>query len=119
MQYTIEKSQGVPVVIMRGDLWGGPELCGLQSQIKDEVIRLISEGERQFVLDLTASRRINSIGIGVLVALHVSIQNAGGELKICSVDHRPQAALETTGLGGLFDIHPSREDAITALKAPV
>ena len=80
---------------------------------------MISRGERKFILDLARTRRINSIGLGVLVAIHASIQNAGGELRICSVDERPRATFEITGLGGLFKVHETRQHAVEAFTTRV
>ena len=114
MKHTVEKLDDISVIVIQGDLWGGAETCNLQCEIKDEVMRLISRGERKFILDLEKTRRINSLGLGVLVAIHVSIQNAGGDLRICSVDERPRAALNVTGLGHLFQVYESREAAVHA-----
>ena len=119
MKHTVEKSEDISVIVIQGDLWGGSETCDLQCEVKKEVTELISRGERKFILDLAKTRRINSIGLGVLVAIHVSIQNAGGELRICSVDERPRATFKTTGLEHLFRLHESREDAVGAFATRV
>ncbi len=119
MRHTVEKSEGISVIVIQGDLWGGTETCDLQCEIREEVAELISQGEQKFILDLARIRRVNSLGIGVLVAIHVSIQNAGGELRICSVNERPRAALEITGLKNLFNIHETRAHAVEAFTARV
>jgi anti-sigma B factor antagonist len=119
MKHIVEKSEGISVIVIQGDLWGGAETCDLQCEIKDEVTEMIARGERQFILDLARTRRINSIGLGVLVAIHASIQNAGGELRFCAVDERPRATFEITGLGNLFQVHETRQDAVGAFTARV
>jgi anti-sigma B factor antagonist len=119
MRHTIEKSEDIAVIVIQGDLWGGPETCNLQCAIKDEITELITSGERKFILDLAKTRRINSIGLGVLVAIHASIQNAGAELRICSVDERPKATLQITGLERLFQVHETREHALEAFSTRV
>lgn len=119
MRYTVEKSEGIPVIVIQGDLWGGTETCDLQGKIKEELVELIHQGKRRFILDLEKTLRVNSLGIGMLVAIHVSIRNAGGELRICSVNERPRAALEITGLKNLFKIHETRASAVEAFTARV
>lgn len=119
MKHTIERTEGASIIVLQGDLWGGSETCDLQTRIKADVTRLISEGERRFVLDLNQTHRINSIGLGVLVSTHASIRNAGGDLKLCSVDPRPRATFEITGLLHLFQIYKTREEAVRAFRAPV
>lgn len=117
MKHTLETHNGVSIIVIQGDLWGGSETCELHCRITEDVRRLVDKGERAFVLDLARANRINSIGIGVLVAIHASIQNAKGALVLCSVNHRPHAALEITGLTHLFRMVGTREAAVEALSA--
>ena len=37
MKHSVEKSEGISVIVIQGDLWGGSETCDLQYEIKKEV----------------------------------------------------------------------------------
>ena len=119
MKHTIETVNGVSIIVIQGDLWGGPETCELHCRITEDVRKLVATGQRTFVLDLSRTHHVNSIGIGVLVAIHASIKNAKGDLVVCGVNQRPRAALEITGLTHLFRMVETRATGVKALAAAV
>ena len=114
MKFSIEKDSGINVIMFHGDLWGGEETYQMQFKIKDEVTALAARGERKFIMDLKKTKRVNSTGIGLLVANQSSIKNVDGELKLCEVTSRARTALVVTGVKQLFDIYETREEAIKA-----
>lgn len=114
MKFTIEKTDGIPVIALQGDLWGGEDTFRLKDEIKEAAAALIADGERRFVLDLKKTKRVNSTGIGVLVAIHSSIKGPDREVKVCEVTSRARTSLVVTGVLQLFDIHETRDEAVAA-----
>jgi anti-anti-sigma factor len=111
MNYTIHRVQDVVVVELKGDVWA--ELHHFQ--LKDEVSAILGLGSRRFLFDLTETKFMNSLGLGVIVACWASIKQAGGELRFCDVGDRVEATFEVTGLAGLFEVRPDRRTALAEL----
>jgi anti-anti-sigma factor len=113
MKFGMEREGDVVVIALKASLEGGPDTF----QIKDEVKSQLGKGERRFLLDMKDAGFVNSTGIGVVVSCLSSIKAAGGSLKVCGVSERARRAFVTTGVLQLFEVYPSREDALRAFGA--
>lgn len=108
MNYSIQKVQDVIVAELKGDVWAESH----HFQLKDEISAILNMGPRRFVFDLTETKFMNSLGLGVIVSCWASIQRADGELILCSVGPRVQSTFEVTGLDSLFEVRPDRAAAL-------
>ena len=83
-----------------------------QAAISDLVTEKLAEGEQIFVLDLSGVPYISSLGIAVLVATHVKVDRAGGQLRL--VNPRPKVAqvLEMTKVAEIFTSYASIDEAL-------
>lgn len=77
---------------------------------------LMREGCKNLIVDLSKIKRINSMGLGSLIALYTNVRNAEGELKIGGVNDFVKNVLRITKLTEVFDTYPSREDAIKSFS---
>ena len=84
------------VVHCGGDLVG--DGC---SFLQEQVCELLPES-KLIVLDLTDLERIDSMGLGTLVRLHVSCKAAGCRLQLDDVGKRIKELLSLTSLLGIF-----------------
>jgi anti-sigma B factor antagonist len=111
---TIEKlDRAVFVVAPAGELdaFTSPEL-------RTEVHQLIEAGgAERLVVDLTAVSFLDSSALGVLVGARRRLRERGGELHL--VEPRPtvRRIFEITQLDGVFELHPTRSDALAAARA--
>ena len=110
MKYKLEKSGSILILELLGSLEGGWETF----QLKDEVVKQVQEGERQFLIDLRNASFVNSTGIGVMVALQITVSTAEGEIKFCSISDRIRRSFQATGAGiwESMQIYSDREEAI-------
>lgn len=69
------------------------------------------------VLDMNAVEFIDSSGLGLLVRLLHRTRRAGGNLTLCAVPNRVDAALNATRLSTMFGAAPGRSDAVTLCLA--
>jgi serine/threonine-protein kinase RsbW len=53
--------------------------------LREELKKLIGEGIREMVLDMAAVEVIDSIGLGLIISVHNSLQKAGGNLTVINV----------------------------------
>ncbi len=68
---TSKEVDGVTVLALSGRIVLGPESSALREKVKN----LIAEGKKKIVLNMTDVTYIDSAGLGMLVAAHVSAEN--------------------------------------------
>jgi anti-sigma B factor antagonist len=84
--------------------------------LRDRVTELISSGSTHLVIDLEDVDFIDSTGLGVLVGAVRRARTEGGDLRLVCTDSRLLRVFDVTGLGEVFSIEASVEDA-TALAS--
>ena len=119
MRFTIEKKNDINVIALQGDLWGGEDTFQLIFRLREKVTELTADGDRKFIIDLKKTNRVNSAGIGLLVAVLASVKNAGGEVKICEVGRRVRTSMVVTGVTQLFETYDTLEEAVEAFAVSV
>ena len=104
----VEQSDGAVVMSLIGEIVDRTE----QAVISGLVTEKLAEGERVFVLDMSEVPYISSLGIAVLVATHVKVDRAGGQLRL--VNPRPKVAqvLEMTKVAEIFTSYASIDEAL-------
>ena len=73
--FTSQVGGGRAVVSTRGYL---SRVAG--EQLEHEIVRLLDEGERRFVINLKETDLINSVGISILIGVIERVRGLGGEL---------------------------------------
>ena len=63
---------------------------------------LVAEGTRKLVLDLTHTEMVDSAGLGVIMHMAASLEQAGGKFRICGANERIQHLLSTTHTDSLL-----------------
>jgi anti-sigma B factor antagonist len=97
---------GVTVVDCTGRIVFGDEAFALRDTVK----ALLGQ-PRSIVLNLAGVTYIDSGGLGTLVGLYTSAQNAGGSLKLASLNNRVIDLLQITKLVTVFDCFETVDDA--------
>jgi len=92
------------VVELTGHLNLGNELMALEAAVK----RIIAEGARKLVIDVTRLDYIDSAGIGMLVGCNGQIERAGGKMRVAGAQGAVARAFEVVHM-----------DRITSLDADV
>ncbi len=100
---------GVIVVDCSGKIVLGEESTALRTLVKDLLTK-----SRQIVLELGEVAYIDSAGLGALVGLYTSAQNAGGDIKLAKLSPRLRDLLQITRLYTVFEVFATAEDAAAA-----
>ncbi|WP_051371155.1 STAS domain-containing protein [Streptomyces sp. 142MFCol3.1] len=79
--------------------------------IREGVIKLLDEGHRHFVLDLSFVPFMDSMGLGVIVAITKRIREHEGSLRIASVSGRILRLFDLSGMRESYEIYPSTAEA--------
>jgi len=113
MALNITKSSvdGVTVIHLSGAILFGEESKSLFLHVKE----LLNQTP-QIVLDLSNVTRIDSTGLGTLVALYVSARKVGGDIRFANLGNHAKEVLQITSLVTVFEIFSKTEDAIASFK---
>jgi anti-sigma B factor antagonist len=83
--------------------------------LRDHVKSLVSENAR-IVLSLGDVTYIDSGGLGTLVALYTTAQNAGASVKLARLTKRVGDLLQVTKLLTVFEVYDSEEAAVMSFR---
>ncbi|HJV08086.1 MAG TPA: STAS domain-containing protein [Acidimicrobiales bacterium] len=73
-------------------------------QLRDELVRLTSNGASQVTVDLSELAFVDSTGLSVLITGLKRMRESGGDLALRSPQPSTQRVLEITGLTEVFSI---------------
>lgn len=85
----------------------------LQNAVKE----VVEEPSTHVILDLSRIKRINSIGLGCLISIYTTVSNQKGILKVGGTNEFVKNVLNITKLNEVFEIYPTKEEAIDSFKA--
>ena len=89
---------GAVVVSVSGDPVSRLDVAPLRRKIR----RLVNDGARTVVVDLSRVNRLGAAMLGELIMGLTTIRDAGGDLRLSGVSGRIEKILRTTKLSGVF-----------------
>ena len=111
LKVTTRTKDGILLVDCSGRIVFGEE----SSLLRETVKQAVTESNR-IVLNLGEVNYIDSGGLGTLVALRITAQNAGGTIKLTSLTKRVGDVLQVTKLLTVFDVYNSEAEAIESFR---
>ena len=111
LKLTTQTKDGILLVNCSGRIVFGEE----SSLLRDTVKKAISQNNR-IVLNLADVSYIDSGGLGTLVALRTTAQNAGGTIKLSDLTKRVGDLLQVTKLLTVFEVYNSEAEAIESFR---
>lgn len=105
-------SGGIRVLAVSGevDLFTAPEL-------KIAAQRELDDGATRLIVDLTATRFLDSTALGVLIGLVKRVRPLGGDVAIVNTEPTTAKTFSITGLDDVFTVVETRDEAVTALSS--
>ena len=79
--------------------------------LEAELMRHITAGDVQLLIDLEKIRYISSDGLRALLAAQKQAKKQGGALKLCCLSRRLVEIFEMSGFDRVFEIFGDREQA--------
>ena len=104
---------GVSVVTFNGRIVLGPESAALRERVKS----LLVEDRKKIVLNMSSVNYIDSSGLGMLVALHVSARGQGAEVHLSNLGNKFHDVLQLTRLLTVFSVYDTEAEAIRAFRS--
>lgn len=112
MELTVTSHDGYVLATLSGPM--GEESRDL---FREQLHPLIGEEGAKFLLDLSGVQRINSPGVGSLVALVADANTHGGRVILCSPTSFVTVVLNVTRLNTFFEIAESIEEGRQRLQS--
>jgi anti-anti-sigma factor len=106
-----EQEQGVFVILVEGELD-----MNTATQLERELEAPLAATDSTLLIDLSRCEFIDSTGIALIVRSWQKL-DGNGRFALCGVDHQVQRVLCITGLEATIPTLPSREDALSQLRA--
>jgi anti-sigma B factor antagonist len=106
-----KRMDGVTVVHLTGTILFDEDSISLRVHVND-----LLDKTRQIVLDLENVTRIDSSGLGTLVAVYLSARKISGEIKLANLGNHIKEALRITRLVMVFEIFDRAEDAVASFN---
>lgn len=107
----VSRRDGVAVLTARGDID-----LGSAHGVRELALRQIISGDRALVVDLSDVEFIDSVGLGLLVAVLKRARSLGGDVALVVTRDRVRKPFEMTGLTGIFAIHDNLDAAVAASR---
>ncbi len=100
--------EGIVILDLEGRLVAGDAAAA----VRDRVHTMAAGEARNVVLNMKGVDYIDSSGLGVLVAAHSSLSNAGGGLALMNLSKRSAELLILTKLATVFRIFDDEKSAV-------
>jgi anti-sigma B factor antagonist len=101
--------RGVSIVALHGRIVLGEESNSLREKVKS----LIGQGKKKIVLNMANVTYIDSAGLGMLVAAHVSAKAQGVALHLSNLGNKFHDVLQLTRLLTVFSVYNTEAEAIS------
>ena len=109
-----ERSSGTAIVL---DVQGRMTIETVSDRpLAVKVRRLLQEGHRRILLDLSGVPYLDTTGLCSIVEAYVATRRQGGSLKLLHPNAHVRAVLATTRLLTILQVYESESDAIASFE---
>jgi anti-sigma B factor antagonist len=109
IEITSRDKEGIKILDLNGKL-----TVGAASDLRERVSAETSAGFLQQILNLKQVDSIDSTGLGTMVICFMSVQKAGGALKLVNLNRRNLELVLLTKLSTVFQIFNEEQEAINS-----
>ncbi len=103
----------VAVVSLSGKLMGGPDAESVRELIRE----CLDNNTKDILIDLGDVSWVNSTGLGILIASHVTVTKAGGNMKLSRVSKRIHQIFMVTKLHTVFETYETEAEALASFAS--
>ena len=111
MKTSVREAQGGVQIL---DLKGKITIGSGDVQLRETINKLVDEGKKNILINMSEVTTIDSSGIGELVGCYTSVTNKGGKLKLLHLPPKINDVLTVTQLITVFDVYDSEPEAVSS-----
>jgi len=112
MKFSKRESEGVTVLEPKGKITIGAGDVALRGAL-DEIIQ---GGASKVLLDLKGVKKMDSSGLGELIAAHNSVTAVGGVIKLMNLPPKLHGILGITQIVSVFDVFDDEREALASFR---
>lgn len=112
MKTKVSERYEAVVIELKGNVMGGEDT----KAFNDLLHKLIDEGKKNIVVDLSDVKFMNSSGLGMMIGGLTTMKKAGGNLKLARVTEKIESLLIITKLITIFEFFDNVDDAIKSFS---
>ncbi len=109
---TCRQVGNVSVLDMDGNIRIGDSSVALREAIRG----LLAEGKNQILLNLARVGYIDSLGLGELISIHITLKKNGGQIKLLHLTQRLRELMTITKLLTVFDVYEDEAEALDSFR---
>jgi anti-sigma B factor antagonist len=110
LKVTRREQDGISILQLKGRLTLGPEDTLLNEEIEHALLMRRS----RVVIDLGGVDKMDSAGLGTLLAARAELQRAGGGVALANLNSGQTKALRVARLETVFEVFGCQQDAINS-----
>ncbi len=115
MGISVRVRSGVTVLDLSGNIRIGDGCVALRSGFE----KLLEEGRRVFILNLTRVGFMDSAAIGETVACHTRAMDFDAKIRVVLLpSSKPEDVLKITSLDRVFDLYHDEAEALASFESP-
>ena len=111
LKFIEDKIKGQTIFYLDGKIMGQNDSLKLRDRLKD----LIASGEQNIILDFSKIKRINSPGMGILLACVTSIRKNCGDFHFTALPDRVHTYFKITKLDTVLNIYGNAEHVLKSI----
>jgi anti-sigma B factor antagonist len=111
MKIKVQERYSAVVIELKGNVMGGPET----QEFSELVHKLLDEGKKNIVVNLSGVKFMNSSGLGMLISGYTTIKNGGGKFAIAGATEKINSLLVVTKLITIFENFKTVDEAVEHL----
>ncbi len=112
MAYRSRTKMGVDILQFDGDL-SAFEMVKMKYRLK----RLLKKNHKKLLLDLSRTRHVELVGVGILVDRLRTVRAEKGDIKLCNMHPQVEKELKLIGIRDLMESFSSEDEAIRSFAA--
>ena len=79
-------------------------VASMAEDFRKKLLKLVEKGIKDLAVDLAGAEMVDSVGLGILIAAHNSLNNAGGRLTITNASEDIYRLLKTMRVDQHFEV---------------
>lgn len=112
MKTKVNERYEAVIIELKGNVMGGEDT----KEFNDLLHKLIDEGKKNVVIDLSDVKFMNSSGLGMMIGGLTTMKKTGGNLKLARVTEKIESLLIITKLITIFEFYDNVDDAIKSFS---
>jgi anti-sigma B factor antagonist len=112
MKTKVSEKYNAVIIELKGNVMGGDDT----KEFNELLHKLISEGKKNVIVDLSEVKFMNSSGLGMLISGLTTMKRENGSLKLVKVTEKIESLLIITKLITIFESYESTEEALKTFE---